>query len=343
MAPPSTRKTSVQPLSRRHLLSVLAGVGLTAATSVLFPVLVSLPARAADQATPTTKVLRVGLQKSSTFNLLRARGDLERRLQRQGIQVTWSEFTSGPPLLEALAAGKIDVGETGDAPVIFAQAKNQPIVYFGQSQPNPEAVALLVPSGSPIRTLEDLKGKRLAFAKGSSAVPLVVAALAKAGLKLSDITPVYLQPPEGRVAFESGKIDAWAVWDPFYAAAQVGGNARVLVNGRGLTSFRLYFLANRDFASSNGALLPGLIRDLRSAGQWALKDPKQSARFLAGATKVPVEVLEVSEKRRLGRYQISPIQAGSLRDQQKVADTFVKLKLISEPIRVNDIVVKVGS
>jgi sulfonate transport system substrate-binding protein len=229
-------------------------------------------------------------------NVVRARGDLEKRLNRQGITVTWSEFTSGPPLLEALAAGKVDVGETGDAPVIFAQAKNAPVVYFGQSQPNPEAVALLVPQGSPIRTLADLKGKKVAYARGSSAVPLVVNALTKGGLKLSDITSVYLQPPDARVAFESGKIDAWAVWDPFYAAAEVGGSARVLVNGRGFTSFRLYFLANSNFAAANPSLLPVLIKDLRAAGQWALQDPKRSAEFLSGVTKVPIQVLQVSEE-----------------------------------------------
>lgn len=275
-------------------------------------------------------------------NVVRARGDLEKRLNRQGITVTWSEFTSGPPLLEALAAGKVDVGETGDAPVIFAQAKNAPVVYFGQSQPNPEAVALLVPQGSPIRTLADLNGKKVAYARGSSAVPLVVNALNKGGLKLSDITSVYLQPPDARIAFESGKIDAWAVWDPFYAAAEVGGSARVLVNGRGFTSFRLYFLANSNFAAANPSLLPILIKDLRAAGQWALQDPKRSAEFLSGVTKVPIQVLQVSEGRRLGRYQVSPIQSGGIKDQQKVADTFARLKLIPEPIRVNDIVVNVG-
>jgi sulfonate transport system substrate-binding protein len=275
-------------------------------------------------------------------NVVRARGDLEKRLNRQGITVTWSEFTSGPPLLEALAAGKVDVGETGDAPVIFAQAKNAPVVYFGQSQPNPEAVALLVPQGSPIRTLADLKGKKVAYARGSSAVPLVVNALNKGGLKLSDITSVYLQPPDARIAFESGKIDAWAVWDPFYAAAEVGGSARVLVNGRGFTSFRLYFLANSNFAAANPSLLPVLIKDLRAAGQWALQDPKRSAEFLSGVTKVPIQVLQVSEGRRLGRYQVSTIQSGGIKDQQKVADTFAKLKLIPEPIRINDIVVNVG-
>jgi sulfonate transport system substrate-binding protein len=329
-------------MSRRRLLStvtVLVGTaslmtGLSAASGW------------AGSKSPTqveTKVLRVGLQKSSTFNILRARGELARRLARQGITVSWSEFTSGPPLLEALAAGKVDVGETGDAPVVFAQSKNAPVVYFGQSQPNPEAVALLVPSNSSIRSVADLKGKQVAFAKGSSAVPLVVNALAKAGLKLSDITPVYLQPPEARVAFESGKLDAWAVWDPFYAAAQVGGNARVLVNGRGYTSFRLYFLANKQFATSNSALLPILIRELRDAGQWALRNPDESARFLSATTKVPLPVLQVAERRRVGRYQVSPIQGRGLRDQQKLADSFVLLKLIPEPIRVSDIVVEVGS
>jgi sulfonate transport system substrate-binding protein len=328
--------------SRRRLLASLTllvgATALLAGTGSLAGLAAAKPLTQVQ-----TKVLRIGLQKSSTFNILRARGELARRLQRQGIKVTWSEFTSGPPLLEALAAGKVDVGETGDAPVIFAQSKKAPLVYFGQSQPNPEAVALLVPAKSPIRSLSDLKGKKVAFAKGSSAVPLVVNALAKAGLKLSDITPVYLQPPEARVAFESGKLDAWAVWDPFYAAAQVGGNARVLVNGRGFTSFRLYFLANSDFAAANPGLLSALIRDLRAAGQWALSNPDASARFLAAATKVPLPVLEISERRRLGRYQVSPIQAGGLRDQQKLADSFVKLKLIPTPIRVSEIVVELGT
>ena len=199
-----------------------------------------------------------------------------------------------------------------------------------------------MPQGSAIRTLADLKGKKVAYARGSSAVPLVVNALTKGGLKLSDITSVYLQPPDARVAFESGKIDAWAVWDPFYAAAEVGGSARVLVNGRGFTSFRLYFLANSNFAAANPSLLPILIKDLRAAGQWTLQDPKRSAEFLSGVTKVPIQVLQVSEGRRLGRYQVSPIQSGGIKDQQKVANTFAKLKLIPEPIRVNDIVVYVG-
>lgn len=328
--------------SRRRLLASLAA--LLGSTGLLagFGTLSGLAA-ARNSTQVQTKTLRVGLQKSSTFNILRARGDLARRLKSQGIKVTWSEFTSGPPLLEALAAGKVDVGETGDAPLIFAQSKKAPIVYFGQSQPNPEAVAILVRPNSPIRTVADLRGKKVAFAKGSSAVPLVVNALAKAGLKLSDITPVYLQPPEGRVAFESEKLDAWAVWDPFYAAAQDGGNARVLVNGRGFTSFRLYFLANSDFAAANPGLLPPLIRDLRAAGQWALRNPDESAHFLSETTKVPLPVLKVSERRRLGRYQVSPIQAGGLRDQQKLADSFVKLKLIPAPIRVSDIVIELGS
>lgn len=339
---PSPAQQSGANRSCRSLLISLAALagttGLLAGVGAL-----SGLAAAGNANQVQTKVLRVGLQKSSSFNILRARGDLAKRLERQGIKVTWAEFTSGPPLLEALAAGKVDVGETGDAPVIFAQSKKAPIVYFGQSQPNPEAVAILVRPNSPIRSVADLKGKKVAFAKGSSAVPLVVNALGRAGLKLSDITPVYLQPPEGRVAFESGKLDAWAVWDPFYAAAQVGGNARVLVNGRGLTSFRLYFLANSDFAAANPGLLPPLIRDLRAAGQWALKNPDDSARFLSEATKVPLPVLEVSERRRVGRYQVSPIQAGGLRDQQKLADDFVKLKLIPSPIRVSDIVVDLGS
>ena len=160
--------------------------------------------------------IRIGYQKSGAFLLLRGEGALEKKFDALGFKVEWKEFPSGPPLLEALNAGSIDVGHSGDAPLIFAQFSGVPFKYIGTTSPAEASAGIVVAKDSPIRTLQDLKGKRLAFTKGSSSHYLVAKALAEAGLTFEDIKPVYLQPAEARAAFQSGSVDAWAIWDPFF-------------------------------------------------------------------------------------------------------------------------------
>ena len=213
-------------LNRREALALIAAAA--AATS----------ARAADAQ------VRIGYQKSSVnLMVVRERKLLEARLP--GVQTKWVEFPAGPQILEALAVGSLDLGFTGDTPPVFAQAAGKDIWYAGLEPPKPASSAILVPATSAIRTLADLKGKRVGFQKGSSAHYLVVRAVAKGGLQWSDITPVYLTPSDGRAAFERGALDAWGIWDPYYAAAEIGGRARVLSTGVGLTSNNSFYLASR--------------------------------------------------------------------------------------------------
>ncbi|WP_238154302.1 sulfonate ABC transporter substrate-binding protein [Synechococcus elongatus] len=281
----------------------------------------------------------MGYQKSGSFNLLRYRGNFEKRLKALGVAVTWSEFTSGPPLLEALGAGSIDLGQTGDAPPVFAQARGSNIVYIGQSDKSPDSVGLLVPPNSSIRTIAQLKGKKVAFARGSSAHFFIVKALETAKLSLKDVTPVYLQPPDGRAAFERGSIDAWAVWDPFFAAAEKDAKARVLVNGRGLTPFREFYLSDRNFANQNPDLIPVIIQELRALGTWAVSNPNKSAEFLADKTKINIDILKVSERRRAGRYRTNTgVTPEAIAEQQQIADIFFAQGLIPKRIRVADAV-----
>ena len=155
--------------------------------------------------------MRVGYQKYGNLLLLKTSGLFEDKVKPLGATVEWREFGAGPALMEALAAGAIDFGTAGETPPVFAQAAGAPFAYIGAEPPAPAGEAILVRDGSPIGTLADLRGRRIAFNKGSNVHYLFVRAIAKAGLGLADVTPVYLAPPDGRAAFERGSVDAWAI------------------------------------------------------------------------------------------------------------------------------------
>jgi sulfonate transport system substrate-binding protein len=209
------------------------------------------------------KELRVGYQKNGVLVIARQQAMLERTLAPLDISVTWVEFTSGPPLLEAMNAGSIDLGPTGDVPPVFAQAAGAHVVYVaGQASTNGQGI--LVKPDAGIRTLADLKGKRVGFTKGSSAHNVVLLALEQAGLSYGDITPVYLSPPDAGAAFARGAIDAWAVWDPYFALGEKHGG-QILVNGSALGQTHSFLLANREFAARNPRLLRTVIATLAEA------------------------------------------------------------------------------
>ena len=228
-------------------------------------------ARASD---PT--VVRIGYQKYGTLNIVRAHGDLDKALSQQGKKAQWLLFSAGPQLLEALNGGSIDVGNTGEAPPIFAQAANPSLVYLGNQPPFPEGEALLVPKSSSIRSVAGLKGKTVVLNKGSNVHYFLVKALEKAGLKYTDVQTAFLPPPEGRAAFESGRVDAWAIWDPFLTAAEQATGAQVLTTARDLAANREFFLSTRGFTEKNPDFLPALIAAVNNAGQWAAEKPVRS-------------------------------------------------------------------
>lgn len=282
--------------------------------------------------------LNIGYQKSAVNLLsLKSRGVLEQKLKPLGVTVKWFEFQSGPPLLEALNAGNVNLGMTGDAPPVFAQAAGVNLLYAGSEPAKPESSAILVSANSPIHRLSDLKGKRVAFTKGSSAHYLVVQALKKAGLKYSDIQPVTLTPAEARAAFERSSVDAWAIWDPYYAAAQRAGQVRVLSTGKGLTSNNTFYLANRDFARQNPKVLTAVFRELSQNDRRFQQHIKQNAQELANLTGVEAATYETVLSRH-PHYSVDLLKPATVQDQQQVADAFYQLGLIPKPVRVKDIV-----
>lgn len=282
------------------------------------------------------QTLRIAFQKGTvSLAVLKQRGVLENRLKN--VTVTWVEFPAGPQLLEALAVGSADFGGVGDSPPIFAQAADKDLVYVGAEPPKPESSAVLVPKDSPLRTLSDLRAKRIAFQKGSSAHYLAVRAIEKAGLTYKDVEPVYLAPADARAAFERGSVDAWAIWDPYYAAAELQIAARVLATGRDLVSNNSYYLASRAFVTKSPDLVPALLDEL-SKNDTFLKERRAEAIVLYSrfAGLEPAVVARLLERRPSAR--IGPLTPAIVDDQQRVADTFFRLGLIPKAVTVSEIV-----
>ncbi|MBU7573662.1 MAG: sulfonate ABC transporter substrate-binding protein [Hydrogenophaga sp.] len=283
--------------------------------------------------------LRIGYQKSaSLFVLQKAQGTLEKKLAPLGFGVKWVEFPAGPQLLEGLNVGAVDVGYVGEAPPIFAQAAGAQFVYFGHDPAAPRAEAILVTRDSPIKSVADLKGKKVALNKGSNVHYLLVKQLEKHGLKITDITPVYLAPADGRAAFESRNVDAWVIWDPFQAAAEKATGARVLADGTGnVVNNYQYYLGARNFVSKNPKVIEALFEDSVAQGIWLKKNLRQAAELIAPLQGLPVDVVELALQRY--EFNVKPITPAVAADQQKIADTFFELKLIPKAIKVNEAVV----
>nr|WP_237265988.1 sulfonate ABC transporter substrate-binding protein [Tolypothrix bouteillei] len=281
-------------------------------------------------------VIRIGYQKAATvLNALKTKKDLEKALPA-GSKVTWTEFPAGPPMLEAINAGSIDFGYTGESPPIFAQAAGTPLVYVAYDPWSPKAEAIIVPKNSPIKTVADLKGKRVAFAKGSNTNYLVVKALEKAGLKYSDIKPAFLTPPDARAAFEGNNVDAWAIWDPYLAAAVAATGARTLTDGTGLVSNRGYYLAAKSFVQKQPSALKTVLAQVKKISDWAQKNPTDVAKFLSPELGIDAAVLEIAERRR--KYGVLPMTKEVIAGQQQVADAFYKIKLLPKQVSVKEIV-----
>ncbi|MCC2974133.1 sulfonate ABC transporter substrate-binding protein [Massilia sp. IC2-476] len=318
----NNEKTSHHPArpARRRSLGLIAA-GLAAG----LPGLV--------QAQPVSQV-RIGYQKYGTLTLLKGRGTLEKRLAAQNIGVKWTEFPAGPVLLEGLNVGSIDFGTVGEAPPIFAQAAGASLVYVGHEPPSPSSEAIVVPKDSPLRSLADLRGKKVALNKGSNVHFLLVRALEKAGIPYNAIQPVYLPPADARAAFERGSVDAWVIWDPFLAAAEQQLGARVLVDGRGLVSNHQFYLASRSFAEGQPGLTRILIEEIAKVDEWGRANPAEVATILSAQTGLARNVVELAARRYA--YGVKPMSDEVVREQQRIADAFHGLKLIPKPIAVKD-------
>jgi sulfonate transport system substrate-binding protein len=313
-------------MKRREFLQLSAG----AAAAVLWS------GRASAEALP--REVRIGTQKGGFFPAVRQRHTLESAFQPEGIEVKWIDFQFGPPLLEAINVGSVDFGYVGDAPPIFAQAANARIRYVAAVKQEGTTQAIIVRADSPIKTLADLKGKRVAFGKGSSAHNLLVAALEKAGLSWNDITPAPLAPADATAAFIKGSVDAWSIWDPYLALAELKENARVLVFDKDVHKPNSFYIAGADFVDKYPALVARLNNLFAGEGAWADRHHEEVAKAQAEATGVDIEAVRRFVDR--SSYRVVPVDDEVIQSQQAVADRFARLGLIPRPVKVAEIVWK---
>lgn len=282
------------------------------------------------------ETLRIGYQKYGTLVLLKAKGTLEKRLAEQGVEVKWTEFPGGPQLLEGLNVGSVDFGVTGETPPVFAQAAGADLLYVAHEPPAPTGEAILVPKDSSIKSVAELKGKKVALNKGSNVHYLLVRALEDAGLKYGDITPVYLPPADARAAFERGSVDAWVIWDPFQSAAEKQLQARTLRDGSGLVDNHQFYLATRTYAEKNPQVIGTLVEEIRGVGEWVKGNLDEATSQVAPLIGLSPEITrQAVERQGYGAQFITP---DVVEAQQKIADTFTELKLIPKKLTIKDVI-----
>jgi sulfonate transport system substrate-binding protein len=314
-------------MKRRHLLSLIAAA----------PAGIALAQAGFAQSAPTT--FRIGWQKGGILALAKASAAIETKLAERGIAVEWSEFTSGPPLLEALGANALDFGSTGDVPPLFAQAAGGDLVYVAASKGSKNGSAILVKQSSPIQSLADLKGKKVAFKRGSSSHNFIVKALRTAGLTLDDIEAFDLGPSDAAPAFSTDQVDAWVIWDPYFAIAEQDPTTRVLVTTDGIVDSWGFYQANGAFARDHADIVAEVIAVLKQVGEAAQTNLDATISQISQITGVPEPIQRIALTRDgadLGG--IFPITDETIVYQQALADEFFALGIIPRQLTISDIV-----
>jgi sulfonate transport system substrate-binding protein len=232
--------------------------------------------------------------------------------------------------------GSIDVGHTGNTPPIFAQAAGTPLVYIAAGKPKPENEAIVVPKDSPIKSVKDLKGKKVVLNKGSNVHYFLVKALEKERFQYKDIEPVYLPPADARAAFAKKRVDAWVVWDPYYSAAEMDLGARMITDARGYTSNREFILASDRYAEKHGDEVKIILEELDKTAEWFNQHPDETAKLLSNQIGMNIEPVKKAVLR--SKYGLEPIDDSIVKDQQQIADTFLRIGLIPKKIRVQDVI-----
>ncbi|MDB5687632.1 MAG: sulfonate transport system substrate-binding protein [Rhizorhabdus sp.] len=253
-----------------------------------------------DRAAQEAATLKIGDQRGGVQALLRAAGELD----HVPYKIEWALFPAASPLLEALGAEAIDIGGVGGAPFAFAFASGSKIkavyAYRPDSARTGKASAIVVRKDSPIRTLADLKGKKLATIRGSAGQDLALKLLEKAGLQPNDVEWVYLHNGESKAALAAGSIDAWSTWGSYVGIAVLEDGDRILVDGSGVPSGVGFYAATDAAIANKHAILADFVERLTRARHWATLHPREYAAELAKETRLPFEVALFSISSYLG-------------------------------------------
>ncbi|WP_336046668.1 sulfonate ABC transporter substrate-binding protein [Solibacillus ferritrahens] len=243
------------------------------------------------------KKVRIGYQKNGTTLLLKANGDLESRLKELGYSVEWSEFNTGSSILEALNSGAIDFANASDAPSVMALSKGMNFKYIAAENSSPQMEGILVKNNDAIQSIEQLKGKKIAYNKASISEYLLVSALATVNLTLDDVQSVILSPADANIAFENGDVDAWAIWDPYMTVSESKGN-KILTTAEGIVEHRSFYYASEKFIKSNEDAVIAYVEELAKVGEAIDTDSSEAASILEENTGISADIWSTSLGRR---------------------------------------------
>lgn len=283
------------------------------------------------------KTLSIGFQKSS-LNFLIAKQQKIFEQKFPNAKIEWREFPAGPQMLEALAVGAIDFGAVGNTPPIFAQAADKDLSYVGYEVSPANAQAVLISDQSPIKSIQDLKGKRIAVQKGSSAHELLAKVLQKAGLNWSDIQPIWLPPADARAAFDKGAVDAWVIWEPYLSTTEFKGHAKSLIDGTAFPTTYSFYIGNPSFIQQHPDSAQKVIDALNAADQWFVKHQDEGLNIYAQSTGLDVQVAKAVLDKRQKPSPIQPLNAQVIEAQQNIANLFKQVQLIPKDINVSQTV-----
>jgi sulfonate transport system substrate-binding protein len=314
-----TTTINVKARARSHMRKISAS---------LFAVAVVLGSAAASLAADAV-VLRVGDQKGGNRSLLEISGfanDLPYKIE-------WSEFPAAAPILEALNAGALDVGYTGDLAFLSVYAAGAPIKAVGGTRSDPKTQAILVRKDSPIQTAADLKGKRLAGTRGGWGQFLIDATLEKTGFATGDAIFAPLGPVDAKIALLAGSIDAWAVWEPYVSYATIKDDARIIADGQGLSPTITFIVASDAAIAGKRAAVQDLVQRLNKARLWSLDHVAEYAKSTAELTKLPEDVL-LSAYRSQHTSPIA-IDDAVVREVQEASDRATRYGILPKQIEVS--------
>ncbi|KRN98894.1 aliphatic sulfonate ABC transporter substrate-binding protein [Companilactobacillus kimchiensis] len=288
----------------------------------------------AGAATSDLKTVTIGYQKGDPFDIAKERGEFVKKMKAKGYKIVWKEFQDGSSLMQAMKSGSIDYARTGDAPPVSALSTGTRLTYIAASSSKAKGSGILVKKSSSISSLKDLKGKKVAYTKGTSSQYMLAAALKKAGLSTSDITWVNMDQSSASVAFSKGKVDAWATWDPYTSQAELTQNAKLLTNGVGITNNRDYILSMQSYAKKNTEVSKYLVKYLEEDMEWANNNHSELITMMSKSLKVSKSVVKKMVERRT--YSISAMNSTYVKEEQKIADLFYEENLIENKVTVSD-------
>ncbi|MFE2214439.1 ABC transporter substrate-binding protein [Streptomyces canus] len=255
-------------------------------------------------------------------------------------KVKFARFTYGPPLVQAAASGDIDLGSVGDVPPITGAAKEYgfKVVAVNRSlRPTQANENIIVPKGSTLKTLKDLKGKKLAVPQGSSAHGLALNALKSVGLTPKDVKLVFLDPAAGATAFNTGKVDAWSIWNPQSAIAVKNG-ARILAKGLPpIDQTSSYYVASEKSLNdkTKRAALTDVLKRLAHEFAWAIKHEDKYAEAISKEEGIPLDDAKASLQ--AFETRVTPVEKSDIAAEQKLADAFLEAGQITKKVDVSSI------